>query len=202
VSGLRQWIAGRLDAGGGVVNRRGFLGTLFAAVAVGVLDPQTLLWRPSRLSGLPPLEPEALVGLRAITKAIAAEIERHWRCREPTYGDAFMREGETQTYVAMRVPAELDASGLDRARYIEPAGQHLAQSLRDRQAVACGHLALPAAWPSCLVVTKDTGIAVRGMLIEPEAAYELGFTAGPALERPRLPPIDPILRFDIRYMAA
>lgn len=183
------------------MNRRGFLGTLFAAVGALTLDPQTLLWRPSELRGLPPLEPEALVGLRAITQAIAAEIERHWQCGEPTYGDAFMREGETQSYIAMRAPAELDASGLDRARYIAPAGLQLAQYLRDRKAIACGHLALSAAQPSCLVVTKDTGIAVRGMLIEPEAAFELGFTAGPALERPRLPPIDPILRFDIRYLA-
>ena len=146
-----------------MMNRRGFIGTLFASIGALTVDPGTWLWQPSVQPALPPLTPGALVTLPVIARQLQRELGQLWQptrlCQAGRIGDDVLTG---QINVAMALPQDLDQHGLDVEHYIRPAARTLAERLQRHRAQVCG--CLPINIPtvqSWRVTDASTNVSLR-----------------------------------------
>jgi len=161
------------------MERRQFLGTLFASLGVLAIDPADLLWHPVEHPA-PLLDRHALVGLTAITTALTDELSLLWHPRRAVSSTGLDAKAPHQLAVDMHPPTDLDPEGLDREQYVYPAARALALAIEQRHLTTCGRLPiLPARIAHAVTVTRGK-LSVRG-LYQPWAA-EMDY---------------PLLRFDV-----
>lgn len=146
------------------MNRRGFLGTLFAAVGALTIDPASLLWKPADVEGLALLQPEALVTLDAITRAVARALADRWQGTEIVAGGNIGSDGLTNQFqVTARMPTAVWESGLDRT-FIQPVAETLAASVTHVGATRMGNLQLPnSVERGAIVRIPSAGVVVQGV---------------------------------------
>src|SRR5205809_6955690 len=95
------------------MNRRGFLGTLFASVAALTIDPKGLVWYPAEQIALPPVAEGALITLPAITNALGLRLLDLWHPQRLTDSRRIGDAGVTrQVNIGMAVPEDMDQFGL------------------------------------------------------------------------------------------
>ncbi len=145
------------------LNRRGFLGLLMAGTA-GLMLPNDTLWMPSSEMSLPPLKPEAIIGLEQMTKELVSRLAVKWDgylvpCE--IIGDGPLVHQYNVSFE--NAPGMVDAFGVDADRYIEPIARAFLQKLDAKKLHSFGRLPIPAgdSFRGC-TVQKD-GIVVRGV---------------------------------------
>lgn len=154
-----------------MISRRGFLGTLAAAMTVPLLKFEpTPLWTPT--VGATPVIESAVVGLNGMTEAVARMIAASVDSRGVRNGDQlgskFGRGVFTNQWgVDMRlqdVPDQLDRYGIDVDRYLKPTAASLSERIRrDAKTPTFGRLGFPAS--DLLIVSRVEvdGVCVRGI---------------------------------------
>jgi hypothetical protein len=149
------------------VNRRRFLGLLFASVAAAAV-PVKSLWMPVGDVALPPLTPQALCSLDAIVMEAARLLSRRVALPVVRKEDG-LRIGQSgmtkQLGVDLRLPDTLTETGLDIDRYLKPSIHSIAAHIQHYKFRAFGELPLPMGVDAAYRATSGRdGVSVRGLL--------------------------------------
>ncbi len=150
------------------MHRRTLLGSLLASVAGLAFAPGDLLWRPVSGLALPPVAPDALLTLRAITFEAARQLSQlvSGEVIEGRLGDGRLTH---QLSVYMLPPVNMHEQGLSREQVIIPAMELLAKQIRP--GAPFGRLPILKMWDgeSVTVASEKAGVALRGSL-----EYDIG----------------------------
>ncbi len=153
------------------MDRRGFIGTLLAAIGVTAIDPKALLWRPSP-EAIEIIEPSAILTLNQMTFRMLKEIVNTLGVSVASDFAGDKKIGQRihgvelnhQYNVGMEMlPETVDRYGLDHERYIKPAAASLVKRLNGVK--GCGALPIPSGViRGCVAHDPRSGFALRGLM--------------------------------------